>query len=588
MNKEVYRHLLQTYGRRPGVWFGLVTEIVRTLLVRTWGVYIGAQVVTSLAAGDVALARRNIFYFLAVYVSAPIVGLAGDLLAHNSENKQWGTLLMNYYRKLIGKNMSFYRDNQTGYLASAFRQYLDGCMNLVRLLRVDVVRVVLSVTAPIVVLAFVDWRLGAVAFGIILLQMIYVMWSSAKANKYREMSHEIYRKVTGEVADQITNIVAFKSGGVEKEAEAKVLRLSKQEVGAFWLRRKTTMLLDFPRSLLTAGGVTMALLIALPDSAYGPEAVGTIVMTISYMLQILRNVGELPDLVTSHDDLVTKIYPTLQYLGAVDEDIADPARAKSLKVTKGAIGITDVDFSYSTSNSGSKSIPVFRDLSIQIAGGEHVGIVGLSGAGKSTLAGLLMRFDEVARGAIAIDGIDIRSVRQSELRQKIAYVPQEPLLFHRSVRENIAYFNSKATEKDIVRAARAAHAHEFITKLPDGYNTIVGERGIKLSGGQKQRVAIARAVLKNAPIILFDEATSALDSESEQIIQNALPQIMGKHTAIIIAHRLSTVSGLDRIIVMHDGRIVEEGTHEQLLVTGGRYYALWQKQTTGNKSKGSV
>ena len=215
-----------------------------------------------------------------------------------------------------------------------------------------------------------------------------------------------------------------------------------------------------------------------------------------------------------------------------------------------------------------------------IKGGEQVGIVGLSGAGKSTLASLLLRFDEIDGGSIKIDNIDIRDVRQNQLRQKIAYVPQEPLLFHRSIKENIAYYNCDIEDAEIICAAKAAHAHEFIEKLPDGYDTIVGERGVKLSGGQKQRVAIARAILKKTPIMIFDEATSALDSESEQIIQRALPEIIGKQTAIVVAHRLSTVAGLDRIIVMHEGKIVESGTHEELLALNGRYNSLWQKQTS--------
>jgi ATP-binding cassette subfamily B protein len=189
-----------------------------------------------------------------------------------------------------------------------------------------------------------------------------------------------------------------------------------------------------------------------------------------------------------------------------------------------------------------------------------------------------MRFDDIDSGSICIDGTDIREVRQEELRSSIAYVPQEPLLFHRTIRENLQYFGKDLSEAHMFRAAKAAHAEEFIAKLPDGYDTLVGERGVKLSGGQKQRIVIARAILKDAPIMLFDEATSALDSESEKIIQKALPQIIGKRTAIVIAHRLSTIASLDRIIVMHEGKIIEDGTHAELLKLKGRYHSLWQKQ----------
>ncbi len=297
------------------------------------------------------------------------------------------------------------------------------------------------------------------------------------------------------------------------------------------------------------------------------------------MLQIIRNVAALPDLVANHDDLVTKLYPTLDYLGSDYEKIQDPEKPKKLNITKAAVDISKVGFSYPSHSNNGTSISVFNNLDIHIVGGEQVGVVGLSGAGKSTLANLLLRFDEVQRGIISIDGTDIRDVKQAELRRKIAYVPQEPLLFHRTIKENIAYYNDDISEEEIIAASKAAHAHEFIQKLPDGYDTMVGERGVKLSGGQKQRVAIARAILKKAPIILLDEATSALDSESEQIIQKALPEILGKQTAIIVAHRLSTVSGLDRIIVMHEGKVIEDGNHQQLLRLKGRYYSLWQKQT---------
>lgn len=583
MNKEVYRHVLNTYGRNPGQWFGLLAEIVRTLISRVYVTILMAQVAANIASGDADSAKRHIIYFLIAYVAGAIIGAIGELVAVRTENDVYGRLMMVYYLKLTGKDMSFYRDSQTGYLTSTFRQYLDGAILFVRFLRGEVTRVTISLIVPALVLLVVDWKIGIVACLIVITQVLYVVWSSSKANEYRQMSHEIYRKVTSEVSDEITNIVAFKSAGKEKEAHSRFAHLISKEVKTFWLRRRTTTLLDLPRNLITAIGVTTAFYFVVLGNFDKSKSVGLIVLTLTYMFQIIRNVSELPTLITQHDDFVTKIYPTLKYLNNENEEIKDPSQPKSLNVSKGTIDIGGVTFSYPSNSGKGQRIKVFNGLSLRVSAGEQVGIVGLSGAGKTTLANLLMRFDDIEGGSIKIDGVDIRNVAQAELRQKIAYVPQEPLLFHRTIRENIAYFDSEATDRNIKNAAEAAHAQEFIEKLPEGYNTIVGERGIKLSGGQKQRVVIARAILKGAPIMIFDEATSALDSESEKIIQHAMPEIIGKQTAIVIAHRLSTVAGLDRIVVMHEGKITEEGNHEELLNIKGKYYSLWQKQISNKQ-----
>lgn len=581
MNKAVYKHLLNTYGRRASLWVGLVAEFVRVFIIRVYVVIIMAQVASHVASGNIEAAKRYTLYYLIAYIVGSVIGTLGELLSIRTENEQYEQLMISYHKKLIGKDMSFYRDNQTGYLASVFRQYLDSAMLLVRFWRGEALGAVVSLTVPAIVLLIAAPKVGLVTTVVIAVQLAYILWSSSKANQYRHLSHEIYRKVTGEVSDEITNIVAFKSGGVEKEAYSKVAALAKQETHTFWLRRKTTALLDLPRGITTAIGISIAMYLIIGGAdRSSATSLGLIVLTLTYMFQIIRNMASLPELVANHDDLVTKLYPTLEYLQETYENIRDPHSPKRLATTEAAIDFNDVTFDYLSHSKDGTVIPVFKHLNIHIAGGEQIGIVGLSGAGKSTLANLVLRFDDVDSGSITIDGVNIKDVRQSELRRKIAYVPQEPLLFHRSIRENIAYYDSDTDDKDIIRAAKAAHAHEFIQKLPDGYNTTVGERGVKLSGGQKQRVAIARAVLKKAPIILFDEATSALDSESEQIIQKALPEILGKQTAIIVAHRLSTVAGLDRIIVMHRGTIVEQGTHNELLALKARYYSLWQKQTS--------
>ena len=583
MTLEVYKHLLKTYYSNIGIWIGWVFEVIRTLMARIWITVIMADIAAFIVAEDLDSATYAVWLFLIVSVVAAIIGTIGNLIVTKKENATYRDLSIAFYKKLTSKDMAFYRDHQTGYLATLFRQYLDGLMGFNRFMRTSVTRVVISLSAPIIVLFFADKRVGLIALLVVLVQVMYVQWSSHRVQESRLRSREVYRKLTAEVSDEITNVVAFKASGNEKDAYGNVQKLATEEAQLFKTRFNTITWLDLPRSIITAAGVAVAFYFVVLDSTGTPETVALIVLTITYMFQIIRNVSEIPDLIVRQDDYISQIQPTLKYLSDRAETITDPKNPKSLIIDQGAIDIEDVTFSYSSNSNDNKDILVFDKLTINIKGGEHVGIVGLSGAGKSTLAGLLMRFDDIDEGVIKIDGIDIREIKQVDLRKKIAYVPQEPLLFHKSIRENIAYYNKEATDKDIIQAAQASHAHEFIDSLPNKYDTIVGERGVKLSGGQKQRVVIARAVLKNAPIMIFDEATSALDSESEKIIQQALPQVINKHTAVIIAHRLSTVAGLDRIIIMHEGKIIEEGTHEELLALKGRYYTLWQKQISNGQ-----
>lgn len=255
-------------------------------------------------------------------------------------------------------------------------------------------------------------------------------------------------------------------------------------------------------------------------------------------------------------------------------DVADTENSAPLPVTTGSIQLDDVSFSYAGRS-------VFKNLSLTIPAGQKVGVIGRSGAGKSTLVKLLLRHYDLEYGKILIDGHEITSVTKESLRAAIAIVPQEPALFHRTVSENIAYGKPDATREEVIHAARQAQAHEFIETLSHGYDTIVGERGVKLSGGQRQRVAIARALLKDARILLLDEATSALDSESEVLVQKALLILMEGRTVIAIAHRLSTLRAMDRLIIFDEGKIVEDGTHDELLAKGGLYADLWNHQAGG-------
>jgi ATP-binding cassette subfamily B protein len=256
-------------------------------------------------------------------------------------------------------------------------------------------------------------------------------------------------------------------------------------------------------------------------------------------------------------------------------EIEDKPGAAVLQCKYGQIAFEDVKFHYKGTNA------LFQNMSIEIKGGQKVGLVGYSGGGKTTFVNLLLRLYDITDGAILIDGQNISDVTQDSLRASIAMIPQDPSLFHRSIMDNIRYGRIEASDEEVIEAAKKAHAHEFIAKLSLGYDSLVGERGVKLSGGQRQRIAIARAILKNAPILILDEATSQLDSVTENLIQDSLWELMENKTTLVIAHRLSTLLHMDRILVFDKGRIAQDGTHDELLAAGGLYKQLWDAQVGG-------
>ena len=304
-------------------------------------------------------------------------------------------------------------------------------------------------------------------------------------------------------------------------------------------------------------------------------SIGTLVLVQTYTFNILTQAWNLEKALTNFVRAVSDSIDSIDVL-TTPLLIENPKKPQESAMQTGAIALENISFTYPQGDH------VFEDFSLQIPAGQSVGIVGKSGSGKTTITKLLLRFYDVDGGAIKIDGQDIRHVRQDDLRKAIAYIPQESILFHRSIRENIGYSNPDATTEQVAQAAKFAHADEFIESFDEGYDTKVGERGVKLSGGQRQRVAIARAMLKSdAPILIMDEATSSLDTLSEQYIQDSFSKLMDGRTTIVIAHRLSTIQKMDRIIVLDKGNIVEDGSHTELLAHDGYYAELWNSQTDG-------
>lgn len=556
---------LLTYGIGVVINHGITPVIFKTII----------DTVSAPPLDPAAALYLLIGYLIGAYVLMNIVFRVGDYYMIRAQSKIMEDLINYALENLQKHSYTFFTNAFTGGLIAKARRFVNAFETLhdqfVYSIWFGIIGLLTSTSvlfyfSPFLGLAFLLWLVSYIAMVAYLIK--YQIPKSLE-------NAEADTRTTAHFSDIISNFFTVKMFGTPDREEKNFTKTARQQEEkrrvawmqeGFWngmfqginINFFTVMFVAIGAWLWLEGTITAGTLTLIPIYA---------ISSFNIVWNISKNVIRVTTALTDADEMVS----------IFDQEISvkDPVEPERVRMPHGDITFDKVHFTYEGKTK------VFANLDLHIRSGEKVALVGHSGAGKTTITKLLLRFQDIQGGTITIDSQNISRVRQDELRKQIAYVPQEPVLFHRTLRDNIVYGKPGATLKEIETVAKKAHAHEFIKKLPKGYNTLVGERGVKLSGGERQRVAIARAMLKDAPIIMLDEATSSLDSITEEKIQDALWKLIEGKTTIVIAHRLSTIQKMDRIIVFDNGRLKEEGTHDELLKHGGIYAELWNSQVGG-------
>lgn len=515
-------------------------------------------------------------YTMLVLLSGTVTWRMLDWFAFRLEGVVLRDMAREVYSHLLNQSSDFHANHFGGSLVSQTNKLIGSYIRISDTTWFQVLPMIWSLLFVMIILAH-----RAPLYVIILIgfSLIYITTAFFVTKTVRRLGgeHSSAESIqTGHLSDAVTNVMAIKSFS-RKDYEIQRFNQATDTTHSRLLTLvKALQYQQAYFSSMTSLILALSLVMAVVSVVTFNADLATVFLILNYTAFISGQLFSFSNQSLRHYNRALGDASDMITILDTQPDVKDPEEPEVVKINKGSIEFNNVTFKHDGADT-----PIFNNLSLSIKSGEKIGLVGRSGSGKTTFTRLLLRFSDIDNGEISIDGQNIADIKLDDLHENITYVPQEPLLFHRSIKENISYGKPEASIKEIDDIAKQAHADEFIDKLPMGYETLVGERGVKLSGGQRQRVAIARAMLKNAPILVLDEATSALDSESEVLIQDALWKLMEGRTAVVIAHRLSTIQKMDRIIVLENGKIIEQGSHKELIQKDGSYAKLWAHQSGG-------